>query len=277
MLVWAAVPTLNTNTSSCLRAIERPHAAVGLVPDAQVLELGEDRLAGLEQLAHVTPVHADEGDRAVARERCGMPERLLQEAGERFDGHLARRPWRTRGGGFVPSPADMAVDRDVVGRVGEHEVRPLVPHQEVEVALGLRASPQISRCRPRQPDIAWPGDRGCRTVYGKGTSILGLGGTVRRALARLVEHEVDLGQREAGELDVEIDVDAAPAARSPASQVPAGVEGQLVVGQHVGAPFGRGQVGQAHVGHASRPSSLAASTRPWPAMISPSSRSGPDW
>ena len=48
-----------------LRAIEAAHAAIGLVPDAEVLQLGERGLAGIEQFAHVAPVHADEGDRAV--------------------------------------------------------------------------------------------------------------------------------------------------------------------------------------------------------------------
>ena len=41
-----------------LGALETPHSAVGLVPDAQVLKFREDHLPGLENLAHVTPVHA---------------------------------------------------------------------------------------------------------------------------------------------------------------------------------------------------------------------------
>ncbi len=67
-----------------LAPVESSHAAVGLVPDAEVLELGKDRLACLEQLPHMAPVHAHERNGAVARDRCGMPERLLQEAGECF-------------------------------------------------------------------------------------------------------------------------------------------------------------------------------------------------
>src|SRR5258707_8860600 len=55
-----------------------PHAAVGLVPDAEVLELGKDHVACVEQLPHMTPVHAHERNGAVARKRCGMPECLLQ-------------------------------------------------------------------------------------------------------------------------------------------------------------------------------------------------------
>ena len=47
------------------RAIERAHAGVGLVPDAEVLELTVDLAAGGEHLPHVAPVHADLMDRAV--------------------------------------------------------------------------------------------------------------------------------------------------------------------------------------------------------------------
>src|SRR5215213_1460261 len=65
-----------------LRTIERAHPAIGLIPDAQVLELGEHRLTGPQKLAHVAPVHAHEGDRAIAGEGCGMPERLAQERRE---------------------------------------------------------------------------------------------------------------------------------------------------------------------------------------------------
>src|SRR5260370_22807543 len=57
--------------------------------DAEVLEFGKDRLACLEQLPHVTPIHAHERNGAVTRDRCCMPECLLQEAGECLDRHFA--------------------------------------------------------------------------------------------------------------------------------------------------------------------------------------------
>ena len=54
--------------------------------------------------------------------------------------------------------------------------------------------------------------------------------------------------------------------------VPAGIQRELVVGDHVGPPLGRAEMGQAQGRDASSsPRSLAASTRPWPAMISFSS------
>jgi len=61
----------------------------------------------------------------------------------------------------------------------------------------------------KTPHIARARDSGCRIIDREGDLILGLGRTVRRAFARLIEHEIDLGAREAGELDVEIDVDEA--------------------------------------------------------------------
>jgi len=47
-----------------LRAVERAHAGVGLVPDTEVLEL-VDLAAGGEHLPHVAPIHADLMDRPV--------------------------------------------------------------------------------------------------------------------------------------------------------------------------------------------------------------------
>ena len=78
------------------------------------------------------PVHADEGDGAVLGGTGGIAERLLQEAGELLPAHLAR------GEGEVAmvdgaETADMAVDRHVVGRVGEDEVCRLSGHQAGDV------------------------------------------------------------------------------------------------------------------------------------------------
>src|SRR5258708_6023361 len=72
-----------------LAAVERPHAAVGLVPEEEVLELEKDSLACREQLPHMPPIHADERNGAAARDRRGMPECLSQEAGKCFGRHFA--------------------------------------------------------------------------------------------------------------------------------------------------------------------------------------------
>src|SRR5829696_2225453 len=72
-------PDLEDKDEFVLGAIERAHAAVCLVPDAEVFQLREHRLTCTEKLAHVAPVHADEGDGAVAGDRRRMTQRLAQE------------------------------------------------------------------------------------------------------------------------------------------------------------------------------------------------------
>ena len=78
-------------------------------------------------------------------------------------------------------------------------------------------------------------------------------------------------QAEAGELDVELEIDQTLQLDREDLPVPAGVERELVVGKHVGAALGGAQVRQAQRRDLFQPRSLAASTRPCPAMISPSS------
>jgi hypothetical protein len=108
----------------------------------------------------------------------------------------------------TPKPCHVPIDRNVVRRVSEHEVRPFVTHQEVEDGLVSRI-PANQAMPTETPHIACLRNRGRLVTGRRGDLILGLGRTVRRALARLIEHEVDLGRGEAGELDVEIDVDEA--------------------------------------------------------------------
>jgi hypothetical protein len=70
-------------------AVERSHAAVGFVPDAKVLEFGKDRSSGGQQLAHVAPVHAHEGDGPIPAECGSMTKRCLQEGRQGLARHLA--------------------------------------------------------------------------------------------------------------------------------------------------------------------------------------------
>src|SRR5262249_18708073 len=106
-----------------LGAIEGPHAGISFVPDAEVLELGEHRLTGLEQFSHVAPVHAYERNSSVAGEGCSMSERTLQEAGEGGDRHLAG-PHGEFAMADTAESGHMPVDWNVVGWIGEDEVGP---------------------------------------------------------------------------------------------------------------------------------------------------------
>src|SRR2546425_7724123 len=87
----------------------------------------------------MAPIHAHERNGAVARKRCCMPECLLQEAGECFDRHFAD-PHGEFAVADATQPCHMPIDWDVVWWVGEQEVGPFVPHQEVEDGLVLRIS-----------------------------------------------------------------------------------------------------------------------------------------
>ncbi len=105
-----------------LGAVERAHAGVGLVPDAEVLELAVDRAAGAEHLPQVAPVHADLMDRSVDGILGETLKDRLQKGRELGLAHLAA----AHGEVAMANPAeatDMAVDRNVVWRVREHELR----------------------------------------------------------------------------------------------------------------------------------------------------------
>ena len=67
-----------------LRTVERAHTTVVLVPDAQVLQLGEDSPAGCHDLGNMAPVHADVNDCSVDRILRQRSERHLQKLGEDF-------------------------------------------------------------------------------------------------------------------------------------------------------------------------------------------------
>src|SRR5262245_42274856 len=101
-----------------LGTVERPHAGVGLVPDAEVLELAIDRAAGTEHLPEVAPVDADLVDRTVDRVVGETSEDRLQECSEFRLAHLAGAHRElaltdaTESGGG-------AVDSEVVPRNGE--------------------------------------------------------------------------------------------------------------------------------------------------------------
>src|SRR5260221_12296107 len=94
-----------------LRAVERAHAGIGLVPDTEVLELAVDLAAGDEHLPHVPPAHADLMDRAVDGVLGETPKHRFQTRSRRraisvplFGAllDLINRESRIRGAGCEP-------------------------------------------------------------------------------------------------------------------------------------------------------------------------------
>ncbi len=105
-----------------LRPVKRSHAGVVLVPDTEVLELAVDGMAGVEHFGHVSPVHTDLMDGPVGGVRRQLLEDRGQEAREFGLAHLAA----AHGKAAVPDTtesAHMTVDWDVIGRIGEDELR----------------------------------------------------------------------------------------------------------------------------------------------------------
>ena len=72
-----------------LGPIKRSHSGIGLVSDAKVQPLAIDRAADCRNVVHVSPVHADEVDGAIAgATRCGT-QGIGEEGTELRFGHLA--------------------------------------------------------------------------------------------------------------------------------------------------------------------------------------------
>jgi hypothetical protein len=57
------------------------------------------------------------------------------------------------------------------------------------------------------------------------------------SFSRLVERKIDLGEREASQSNVELQIDQRLQLNRQDLRIPAGVEGKLVVGQYIGPPL----------------------------------------
>src|SRR3990167_3516346 len=121
-------PDLEDEDQLMLGAIEASHATVSLVPDTEVFHLREDGFTRVEKLAHVAPVHANESDCSVLGDRRSIRQSGPQKFRELFACHLARRESELSMAGLAQTRR-MAVDRHVVGRVGENEVGGLLRHE----------------------------------------------------------------------------------------------------------------------------------------------------
>ena len=170
-------------------------------------------------------------------------EARAQEGGELARRHLARG----HGELAVLDPAraaDVAVDLHVVGRIGEDHPRLLAVHQPTD-DVGVERVAADQPVRPELPDIARPAAR--RPGLGQPV-VLGIAGLLRR---QPLDQAVDLRDREAGHADVEAEIVGEERLQLFGEQVlvPAGVQRQLVVGEHVGPLLGRGHGLDADAGH----------------------------
>src|SRR3977135_898675 len=150
------------------------HAAIALVPDAEILEFGKDGSACLEQFPHMAPIHAHERNGAVARKRGGMPKGLLQEAGECFARHFAD-PHGEFAVADATQPCHMTIDRYVVWGICEQEIRAFASHQEVEGG-SVSSIPANQTMPTKAPHIACARDSGCFIIDREGDLIPAPGG-----------------------------------------------------------------------------------------------------
>src|ERR1700704_2149136 len=106
-----------------LRAIERAHAAIVFGPDADIFQVWVGGSTGSQHFRNMTPVHALKMDRAVDRIGREMAEYRLQKSRE-----LGLRHFPGSHGELAmlncAEASDMPGNRYVVGRIGEHHLRP---------------------------------------------------------------------------------------------------------------------------------------------------------
>jgi len=104
-----------------LGAIKRAHAGVGLPPHADVFQLIVGSLTGCKYLRTMPPVHKDilEGPVAGVRTQPG-PERNGQQRNKLSGRHFAGGHRELSVLDFT-RPTDMAIDADIVGRVGNDQ------------------------------------------------------------------------------------------------------------------------------------------------------------
>src|SRR6202162_1486017 len=135
-----------------LAAVEGTHAGIVFGPDTQVLLFGINALRGGNELAGVAPIHSYVMQRALLAVSGKETASLRQERREGPLVHLAR------GHGELAmmdgaETAGMAVNRHVVGRVGEAPRGPLAAHQRHIRTLLDRAA-AVDAMRPQSPEIA---------------------------------------------------------------------------------------------------------------------------
>src|SRR5215207_9910195 len=97
-----------------LRPVQRTHPGIALVPEAQVQEVAIDAPADGADIINVTPVHADEVDRAISRYPGGSAQRLPEEPTKGLVRHLARGHGELA---VAPPRVGVAADANIVGRV----------------------------------------------------------------------------------------------------------------------------------------------------------------
>jgi hypothetical protein len=190
----------------------------------------------------MSPVHRDKVDRAISAVSGKVGEDTRQESSELGLAHLAGRHGELAVLDRAQA-ANMAVDLHVVRRVGEDHLRPHAPEQ---VGIGGRGSgiPTDEPVPADLPDIAQSGD-GRTALIDIGDLVSGIRLARHNGCrAKLADQDVDLRHRKAGDRHLEVEVEFGEILKVDRQQlpVPAGLFGDAVVCNHIGADLGLAHV-----------------------------------
>ena len=208
-----------------LAAVERAHPPVVLDPDTQLLRSAKDRCRGLKQLRLVPPVHEDVQNATWHRERAQVSARMAQEARERLRAHLARGHGELLVLDLAQAPR-VPVDLHVVGWVRDDHLGHLAV-QQTRVGGFHQGISTKNPVAAQRPEVA-------RAAHHPHRHVLGL---QLHVCSGWLDQQVDLDGVEGGQLDLEVIGDQQLDLVAQQAHVPAGQQGQLVVGQDIG-PFG---------------------------------------
>ena len=119
-----------------LRPVEAALAWRRFRPHDEVLELGIDGRPGRKKLAEVAPIHEHEVDRAAdgvlaPQARAQLRRNSVNSAGDISPEACAKFPV------LDPTAALNPLDRQVVGRIGDHHRRRIGPHEAPHIDRGL--------------------------------------------------------------------------------------------------------------------------------------------
>jgi hypothetical protein len=205
----------------------------------------------------VAPVHADLVDRAVGAVRRLQPKDRHKEAREFGRAHLTAAH-REAAVADATEPADVTVDRHIVGWVGEDEGR-LGVAEQLPIGLGASGIGTQEQMRSEDPEIARATDR---LGVGIGRNDVLRPARLAGRLLSFLETQIDFGRLEADQLDLEVEVDQGLQLDRQDLAVPAGSLRQAVVGQDVRPPLGLGEVGQPYGRHHQQAQQLGGSDAP---------------
>ncbi len=245
MFVWGGA-LLEGKDELVAGTVEAAHTAIVLSPDDEVLQFIEYRAARILDLAHVTPVHTGKVDGSINGNIRHVCKDCRKKGGELVVTHLARRHGELAMLD-LSHPRDMAIDGNVVGRVGEHHPRLAAPHEDGDIVRieRIAAEQTVGAKLPQIARLAALRNTGQRRLH-----IVSRIAILFRCDA--FDQAVHLGDGEAGDIDIEIEVISLHQSAELGRQhvlIPAGIERQLIVSQYVGALLSSAHVGELDAGH----------------------------